>query len=131
MNSFRTALFEAVYDWILENNFTPYVLADTASDLVTVPREFSNNERIILNIHPRSIEGFILNDDGLNFMARFGGVSRPVVLPAESVLTLYARETNQGVAFHGNLMVTELLQDLPPVPAEVPRQNRPQLKLVK
>lgn len=131
MSCFRTALFDAVYNWILENNYTPYVLADTASTMVSVPREFAQNGRIILNVHPRSIDGLIANEEGLSFMARFNGVSRPVVLPADSVLALYARETNQGAAFHGNFMVTELLQDLPPVPLQTPRPNRPQLKLVK
>lgn len=131
MSCFRTSLFDAVYDWILENNYTPYVLADTSCDMVSVPREYAQNERITLNIHPRSIDGFIANEEGLNFMARFNGVSRPVVLPAESILALYARETNQGVAFHGNFMVTELLQDLPPVPAQAPQPTRPRLKLVK
>jgi len=131
MTCFRTALFDAVYNWILENNYTPYVLADTSSSLVSLPREYAQNGRIILNIHPRSVDGFIANEEGLTFMARFNGVSRPVVLPADSILALYARETNQGAAFHGNFMVTELLQDLPPAPAQTPRPSRPQLKLVK
>jgi stringent starvation protein B len=131
MSCFRTYLFEAVYDWILENNYTPYVLVDTSSDMVSVPREFAQNDRITLNLHPRSIDGYIANEDGLSFMARFNGISRPVVLPADSILALYARETNQGAAFHGNFMVTELLQDLPPVPAQAPRPSRPRLKLVK
>lgn len=130
-SSFRAALFDAVYDWILENNYTPYVLADTSYPTVSVPREYVQNDRIILNVHPRSIDGLINSEEGLNFMARFNGVSRPVVLPADSVLALYARETNQGVAFHGNFMVTELLQDLPPVPMQTPRPSRPELKLVK
>jgi len=131
MSLFRTTLFDAVYDWILENNYTPYVLADTSSDMVSVPREYTQNDRIILNLHPRSIDGLINSEEGLTFLARFGGVSRPVVLPTESVLALYARETNEGVAFHGNFMVTELLQDLPPVPVSTPRPSRPELKLVK
>ena len=131
MISFRTTLFNAVYDWILENGYAPYVLADTSFDRVSVPREYSQNDRIILNTHPRSVEGMIANEEGLSFMARFNGISRPVILPAESILALYARETNQGVAFHGNFMVTELLQDMPPVPVQSPRPNRPQLKLVK
>jgi len=133
MSSFRTALFDAVYDWILENDFTPYILADTSSSTVSVPREYTHNGRIILNIHPRSIDGLIVDEDGVSFMARFNGVSRPVVLPADSVLALYSRETNQGAAFHGNFMVTELLQDLPPapVPVQTARPNRPHLTLVK
>jgi stringent starvation protein B len=133
MSSFRTALFDAVYDWILDNDYTPYVLADTSSSTVSVPREYTHNGRIILNIHPRSIDGLIVDEEGISFTARFNGVSRPVVLPAESMLALYARETNEGAAFHGNFMVTEMLQDLPPapVPVQTARSNRPHLRLVK
>lgn len=131
MSNFRIALFDTVYDWILDNRYTPYLMVDATSDLVSVPREHVRDDRIILNIHPRSIDGLIVNDEGLTFMARFQGVSRPVVLPTGSVLALYARETSEGVAFNGNFMVTELLQDQVPGPVETPPPSRPQLRLVK
>lgn len=131
MNNFKSALFDSVFDWIVENDFTPYLLVDTSSELVSVPREYAQDDRIILNIHPRSVDGLTVNEDGLSFLARFNGRSRPIVVPADSMLALYARESNQGVAFHGNFMVTELLQDLPPAPEQSPRSRRPQLKLVK
>ena len=95
MSSFRTALFDAVYDWILENDFTPYILADTSSSTVSVPREYTHNGRIILNIHPHSIDGLIVDEDGISFMARFNGVSRPVVreaLPVAEVVLARAAQ---------------------------------------
>jgi len=131
MSNFRIALFDTVYDWILDNRYTPYLLVDATSEHVSVPREHVRDDRIILNIHPRSIDGLMVNDEGITFMARFQGVSRPVILPVDSVLALYARETNQGVAFNGNFMVTELLHDQLPGPVETPPPSRPQLRLVK
>ena len=132
MKMLKSYMFDSVYRWILDSNYTPYILVDAGSDRVSVPREFVRDNRIILNVHPRSIEGFIANDDGLNFMARFSGQSRPVVVPADCLIAIYARETNQGIVFQGESVAAEMISDLLPVSSPVSaKHQRPQLKLVK
>ncbi len=50
MTSSRPYLIRALYEWIVDNGFTPYMLVDTSLDVVEVPRAFVENGRIILNI---------------------------------------------------------------------------------
>ncbi|MDF3036707.1 MAG: sspB, partial [Paucimonas sp.] len=38
-------------------------------------------------------------NDAVTFHARFGGVSREIVVPVDNVLAIYARENGQGMAF--------------------------------
>ncbi len=131
MKLLKSCLLESVYDWILDNQNTPYIMVDTTSETVSVPREYVQDDRIVLNIHPRSVDGFIVNDEGLSFLARFNGQSRPVVVPYESLIALYARETSQGLVFQGETVATELVSNLLPVSTEPPQQMRPQLRIVK
>lgn len=130
MQTLRTILFDSVYTWILDNDLTPYVLVDASGETVSVPREHVHDDRIILNIHPRSIDGLMASDEGLSFMARFDGRSRPIVVPADALMALYSRETNQGVVFQGDSIAIEMITEEPEAaPEKTPR--RPQLTLVK
>ena len=40
----------AMFDWISDNNYTPYILIDSSVEDVCVPNEFIENDRITLNI---------------------------------------------------------------------------------
>lgn len=132
MKMLKSYLFDSVYRWILDSNYTPYILVDTGSEQVSVPREYVRENRIILNIHPRSIEGFVVNDDGLSFMARFDGQSRPVMVPAGCLIAIYARETSQGIVFQGESVATETISDILPASVQSPPQHqRPRLTLVE
>lgn len=115
MKQLNSYLFDAVYNWILDSQYTPYILIDTSSNYISVPREYIQDDRIILNIHPHSVNGFTANDGGLSFLARFNGSSRPVEIPSESLLALYARETSQGLVFQGESASTDLVSNLFPI----------------
>lgn len=127
----KSYLFEAAYNWILDHKMTPHILVDSSFNGVTVPREYVRDNRIILNIHPQSVEGFQANEDGLSFLARFAGQSRPVIIPPEALMAVYSRETSQGIVFQGDSMVTELVTEELPKAPEPPRRNKPRLTLVK
>jgi stringent starvation protein B len=131
MSTLRSNLFDAVYNWILDQDLTPYILVDASTESVSVPREHLRDNRIILNVHPRSISDFYLDDEVLSFSARFNGVSRSVLVPAGALMALYSRETGQGVVFQGDSVATELLSDMPTQPAPGGNTPRPRLTLVK
>jgi stringent starvation protein B len=40
-----------------------------------------------------------MDNDFVNFNARFGGVSREISVPVDNVVAIYARENGQGMAF--------------------------------
>jgi len=131
MATLRIQLFHSVYSWILEQDYTPYILVDAAQESVAVPQEHIQDGRIILNIHPRSVDNFYVDDDGLSFNARFNGASRQIMVPAPALMALYTRETNQGVVFQGDSIATELMADAPEEPESEKKSRRPQLTLVK
>ncbi len=99
MTSSRPYLIRALYEWIVDNNFTPYMLVETTSDEVEVPRSFVENGRIILNISPEATHSLVLGNDAVTFNARFSGTAMDVNVPVASVIAIYARENGQGMMF--------------------------------
>ena len=99
MTSSRPYLIRALYEWIVDNGFTPYMLVDTAHDVVEVPRAFVENGRIILNVSPEATHSLVLGNEAVTFNARFSGTAMDVHVPVLSVLAIYARENGQGMMF--------------------------------
>lgn len=100
MTSSRPYFIRALYDWIVENSLTPYLVVHAASEGVSVPQEFVNKDgQILLNIAPRAVMEFSLANEGIMFKARFGGIPREIYVPSSAVLGVYARENGQGMMF--------------------------------
>ena len=99
MTSSRPYLIRALYEWIVDNGFTPYMLVDTSLDVVEVPRAFVENGQIILNISPEATHSLVLGNEAVTFNARFSGSAMDVHVPIASVLAIYARENGQGMMF--------------------------------
>ncbi|OGI49141.1 MAG: hypothetical protein A2W42_08300, partial [Candidatus Muproteobacteria bacterium RIFCSPHIGHO2_01_60_12] len=99
MTPIKLYLLRAVYDWAVDNNFTPQVLVDATAAGVKVPANYVQDGRIVLNINPRAVGHFEFAADALRFSARFGGRSLSVEVPYTAVLAIYARENNQGITF--------------------------------
>ena len=99
MNSSRPYLLRAIYQWIVDNDCTPYLLVNAAAPGVAVPAEYVENDKIILNIGPMAAHHLELGDSEVTFDARFGGQPMAVVAPVSAVLAIYARENGQGMLF--------------------------------
>lgn len=96
--STKPYLLRAIYEWCTDNGYTPY-LAVMAGANTRVPREFVKNGEIVLNISFSATSGLKMDNDFIQFNARFGGVSRDISIPVENVIAIYARENGQGMAF--------------------------------
>ena len=96
--STRPYLIRALHDWCTDNGFTPYI-AVFVDRLVQVPMEYVKNNEIVLNVGFEATSGLKLGNDFIEFKARFGGVSRDIVVPVDHVVAIYARENGQGMAF--------------------------------
>lgn len=133
MTPSRPYLLRALNEWILSNQCTPYVLVDAAIHSVQVPQEYVNNGQIVLNISPSAVQSLLIDDAGLSFNARFGGVPMDVYVPMVAILAIYARENGQGMVFGSEAGAPDPSDPTPPPPQ--PRnnegQNRPSLKVVK
>lgn len=129
MTSSQPYLIRAIYDWIIDNNFTPYLLVNAENEYAMIPREYVEDGKIVLNINPSAISDLQLGNDYIMFNARFSGKAMEVSIPIIAILAIYARENGQGMMFDEN---TNNLTPTPPddnTPPEKPK--KPQLKVVK
>lgn len=99
MTPTRPYLARAIYDWICDNQLTPYVLVDATQKGVQVPQQHVHDGQIVLNIAPHAVHQFEMTMDFIAFSARFGGVSQQLYLPMSAVMGIYSRENGQGLYF--------------------------------
>ncbi len=128
MTPIRPYLLRAVYDWIVDNNYTPYILVDTRQNGVIVPEQYIENNQITLNLSPGSVRGLSFENDWVMFNARFSGVAWNIEFPISAVNAIYAKENGQGMVFDQN-------QDETPRPTNQTslkkQPSKPSLKIVK
>ncbi len=96
--STKPYLIRALYEWCTDSGLTPY-LAVAVGEGVLVPQEYVKNGEIVLNISPLATNRLKLGNEAIEFQARFGGVGRDIHVPLANVLSIYARENGQGMAF--------------------------------
>lgn len=99
MLSSRPYLARALYEWLLDNDHTPYIVVDAEGAGVQVPEQFVQNGQIVLNIAPGAVRELNMANDALTFNARFGGHPMQVIVPSESLIAIYARENGVGMVF--------------------------------
>ena len=99
MTSNKPYLIRAIYDWIVDNDLTPYLLVDADYPGVEVPLEHVNAGRIILNISPKACRGLHLDNDRILFTTRFSGQTMQLYLSPGAVLAIYAKENGRGMEF--------------------------------
>lgn len=97
-SSTKPYFLRAIYEWCTDNGYTPY-LAVSVDASTRVPMEFVRNGEIVLNISFSATSGLKMDNDFVNFSARFGGVSRQISVPVANVMAIYANENGQGMAF--------------------------------
>ena len=117
MTPSRPYLMRALNEWILNNDCTPFVLVDAGLPGVHVPEDYVSNGQIVLNISPGAVQALYIDDDGLSFNARFGGVPIDVYVPMVAILAIYAKENGQGMVFGEE--------------AGAPDPNKPPKKVIK
>ena len=99
MTANRPYLLRAFYEWIVDNNCTPYLVVDATVSAVKVPMQFVQNGQIVLNTAPSAVGNLQLGNDAVTFNARFGGQPFALYIPVNAVLAIYARENGAGTVF--------------------------------
>ncbi len=128
MTSSRPYFIRALYDWIVDNSLTPYLVVLARADGVQVPQQYVNKEgQIVLNVAPRAVLGLELSNTAVSFNARFGGIPTDIYVPCHAVLGIYAKENGQGMMFEP--------EPAPPPPPRSPEpgasDKRPSLRVIK
>jgi stringent starvation protein B len=95
----RPYLARAIYEWVCDNQLTPYLLVDATQPHTSVPEQFIQDGQITLNLAPHAVHALQISNEAISFSARFGGVSRDLYVPMYAVIGLYARENGQGLFF--------------------------------
>ena len=131
MTPSRPYLLRALYDWVLDNGLTPYILVDAERENLQIPEQFIENGKIVFNIAPTAVRNLELGNDWVSLDARFSGTPMRVSVPAMAVLAIYARENGKGMVF-----TDEEGGDGPPPPPPSgddggDKPKRPNLKVVK
>ena len=129
MTSSRPYLLRAIYEWIVDNNLTPYLLVNASADNVVVPEQYIEDGKIILNVNPTAVQGLQLANEAVSFSARFSGASMDIYVPTSAVFAIYARENGRGMVFNDELDGSPSPDPDPNEPDEKPK--KPALTLVK
>jgi len=122
VTSKRPYFIRAMYDWITDNKYTPYILIDASVSGVIVPNEYIQDGRITLNISYSALSNLKLETESITFNARFDGKSVGVFIPCDAVLNIYAQETGEGMIFSDEINTQ---------PQKKKPQKTPHLKLVE
>ena len=99
MTSSRPYIIRALYEWILENECTPYILVNAYAEGVEVPQEHVKDGQIILNVSPAAVQNLSIRNQSIDFDGRFAGLPKRVYVPVNAVMGIYAKENGQGMIF--------------------------------
>ncbi len=125
MTSNKPYFIRAIYDWIVDNDLTPYLLVNAEYPDVEVPQEHVSGGRIVLNISPKACRGLHLENDRILFTARFSGQTTQIFVNPAAVLAIYAKENGRGMEFG-----PEYDEPASSKPSPIKSRGKPSLKLV-
>ncbi|AFJ03349.1 Stringent starvation protein B [Methylophaga frappieri] len=125
-------LIRAIYDWLLDNQCTPYLLVNTEIEGVVVPAAYIKDNRIVLNLAPDAIHQLQMDNEWISFSARFSGKAMELFIPTTAVQAIYGKENNEGMFFPEELQSPPPSDPKPPSsPPPGTTSGKPQLKVVK
>lgn len=115
-SSTKPYLLRALHQWCTDNGHTPYIVV-WVNERTDVPREYVQNNEIVLNVSYDATRDLSIENEHISFSARFAGVSRQVFVPVGNVMSIFARETGEGMGFDVELASTETLRAVDSTPA--------------
>ena len=137
MTSNQPYLLRAFYEWILDNDLTPYLVVDATIQGTVVPQEHVRDGQIVLNVSPSACVKMDMGNVDVSFEARFGGVARQLVIPCQAVLAIYAKENGAGTVFtpediqgDGNNQTASPTEEVEEAPKPA-KKGPPKLKVIK
>lgn len=104
--STKPYLIRAIYDWCLDQGFTPYIAVSVDARTV-IPPGYARDGQIVLNLSPDATNHLVMGNELITFQARFGGAAHALSLPVANVLAIYARENGHGMGFEPEGSVDE------------------------
>ncbi|REL31890.1 ClpXP protease specificity-enhancing factor [Thalassotalea euphylliae] len=125
MTSNKPYIVGAFYDWISDNDLTPYIVVDVSVYGVMVPMSFVNDGQIVLNISSSAVGSIVMGEAAIEFSARFGGKLEHLVVPYGAIGAIYAKENGAGTSLpieHPEVVEED---DVPAKPALAGVESKP------
>lgn len=91
-------LLRALYEWCVNNGQTPHIVA-WVNEHTRVPMQYVRENEIVLNIGPTASHNLNIDNEWVNFSARFNGVAHDIWIPVGHVVSIFARESGEGMGF--------------------------------
>lgn len=97
----RPYFLRAWYDWMVDNDLTPYVVVDAIIPQVEIPKAYIEEGSVTLNISPLAVNNFEMTLNAIAFEAAFGDPPciESIYLPTQAIRAIYASENGQGTLF--------------------------------
>jgi len=99
MTSNKPYILRALFEWILDNDQTPYLLVNELAENIMVPEGIGNDNKIIFNLSPSAIRDLEMLNEAVLFSARFHGKPENIYIPMHAILAIYANENGEGMMF--------------------------------
>ncbi len=97
--SAKPYLIRAICEWCGDNSLTPF-LAVKVNEQTRVPAAYVKNGEIVLNVSTSATRKLTIDNEWVQFTARFNGASQEVAVPISAVSGIFAKETGYGFAFN-------------------------------
>jgi len=98
MTSNKPYIVRAFYQWISDNQLTPYIAVDVNVYGVLVPMAYVTEGQIVLNVSMSAVGSISLGDHAIELSARFGGKLEHIVVPYGAIAAIYAKENGAGTS---------------------------------
>ena len=96
--SAKPYLIRAICEWCADNALSPY-LAVKVNAQTRVPMSFVKNGEIVLNVSSTATRKLTIDNEWVQFTARFSGTSQEVAVPVAAIAGVFAKESGYGFAF--------------------------------
>lgn len=133
MTSNKPYLIRALYEWLVDNDATPYILVDSQNPQVEIPTGIEKDGQVVLNIAARAVQGLVMENTHIAFSARFNGRAQNIYIPIQAVMAIYSMEDGEGMMFAEDTSAkTTASQDKAPAEGGTQKPSGgPGLKIVK
>ena len=96
--SAKPYLVRAICEWCADNGLTPYLNVRVNAE-TRVPSAYVKNGEIVLNVSATATRKLTIDNQWIQFTARFNGSSQEVAVPIGAVIGIFAKETGYGFSF--------------------------------
>ena len=125
MTSCQPYILRAIYQWIVDNNLTPFVTVDANYLESDIADHHAKDGMIVFNVSPSAVRDLSISDEGFNFRTHFDGKEAIISAPVDAVVAIYAKEDQTATIIFSQQVATT-----PEAPLNK-KASKPDLKLVK